>query len=54
MTRIIKWLNYHFICKKYGHHWNIYTVSTGYYSYDVEQAGYCSRCGADTHGKYFE
>ena len=41
-----------FICKYKGHDWEIYTVSTGYYSYDIEQAGYCKRCGYDTHGEY--
>ena len=40
------------ICKHRGHKWEIYSVSTGYYSYDVEQAGYCTRCGEDTHGQY--
>lgn len=30
-----------------------YTVSTGYWSNDIEQAGYCTRCGEDTHGEYY-
>lgn len=41
------------ICKRKGHDWESYTVSTGYWSYDIEQAGYCKRCGEDTHGEYF-
>jgi hypothetical protein len=41
-----------YICKHVGHDWETYTVSTGYYSYDIEQAGYCLRCGWDTHGEY--
>lgn len=40
-------------CKRKGHDWEFYSVANGYYSYDVEQAGYCKRCGEDTHGKYF-
>ncbi len=40
------------MCKYKGHNWETYTVSMGYWSYDVEQAGYCKRCGYDTHGKY--
>lgn len=40
------------ICKYKGHDWDIYEVSTGYYSTDVEMAGYCVRCGEDTHGEY--
>lgn len=37
------------ICKLKGHDWETYAYSTGYYSYDVEQAGHCKRCGFDTH-----
>lgn len=37
------------ICKIFGHKWEIYTYQTGYYSYDIEQAGHCKRCGFDTH-----
>lgn len=37
------------ICEEQGHDWFIYVVSTGYWGYDVEQAGYCMRCGYDTH-----
>lgn len=40
------------ICKKFGHKWSYYTVSTGHWSYDIEQAGYCRRCEYDTHGEY--
>jgi hypothetical protein len=40
------------ICEQEGHDWDTYTVSTGYWSYDIEQAGYCLRCGEDTHGDY--
>lgn len=39
-------------CKHWGHKWISYSVSTGYWSYDIEQAGYCERCGYDTHGEY--
>ena len=40
------------ICKLIGHKFVIYPKPTGlkYYSYDVEKAGYCKRCGFDTHG----
>ena len=48
MFRWIKQL----ICKYRGHKWETYTVSTGDWSYDIEQAGYCERCGHDTHGEY--
>lgn len=41
-----------FICKYKDHDWITYAVSTGYWSYDIEQAGYCRRCGFDTHGEY--
>lgn len=40
------------ICKHRGHNWDTYTVSTGYWGNDIEQAGYCKRCGEDTHGEY--
>lgn len=40
------------ICEEEGHDWDTYTVSTGYWSNDIEQAGYCMRCGFDTHGEY--
>lgn len=49
--KVIKWLKIKW-CERFGHKWETYTVSTGYYSYDVEQAGYCTRCGFDTHGEY--
>jgi hypothetical protein len=45
----MKWLK-KLICKIKGHDWEIYVYSTGYYSYDVEKAGHCKRCGLDTHG----
>jgi len=48
---MIKWIK-RLICKHKGHKWEIYAVSTGYWSYDIEQAGYCMRCGFDTHGEY--
>ena len=48
---MIRWIK-SLICKRKGHDWDKYTVSTGYYSYDIEQAGYCKRCGYDTHGEY--
>ena len=40
-----------FICKCKGHDWEVYAVSTGlgYYSYDIEKAGQCKRCGVTTH-----
>lgn len=41
------------ICKRKGHDWETYTVSTGYWGNDIEQAGYCRRCGEDTHGEYW-
>lgn len=37
------------ICQHKGHDWETYAFSTGYFSYDVEQAGHCKRCGFDTH-----
>lgn len=42
------------VCEVVGHDYDTYTVSTGYWSYDIEQAGYCIRCGYDTHGEYFD
>lgn len=48
MIKFIKRL----ICKYKGHNWDTYTVSTGYGSNEIEQAGYCLRCGEDTHGEY--
>lgn len=41
-----------FICKYRDHDWITYTVSTGFWGNDIEQAGYCRRCGFDTHGEY--
>ena len=39
------------ICKIKGHDFEIYSYMppNGYYSYDCEKAGYCKRCGYDTH-----
>lgn len=44
------------ICKEKGHDWIEYTVGVGlkHWSTDIEQAGYCERCGEDTHGEYLE
>ena len=42
------------ICKRKGHKWITYTVNTSGWYYDIEQAGYCERCGEDTHGQYFK
>jgi len=50
MARLLKLIG-RLICKWRGHCWVSYTVSTGYWSYDIEQAGYCTRCGYDTHGE---
>lgn len=38
------------------HDWTYYEVSTGlgYWSTDIEQAGYCRKCGYDTHGEYLK
>ena len=42
--------------EKCEHDWIYYQVSTGlgYWSTDIEQAGYCSKCGYDTHGEYLK
>lgn len=43
------------ICKLFGHKWEYYMTESfkgALHSYDFEQAGYCTRCGFDTHGKY--
>lgn len=37
------------ICRRYGHDWETYAYTTGYFSYDIEQAGRCRRCHFDTH-----
>lgn len=50
MVKFVKRL----ICKYKGHKWETYIVSTGYWGNDIEQAGYCVRCGHDTHGEYQE
>jgi hypothetical protein len=51
MNKLINWVK-RVVCKYKGHNWETYTVSTGYWSYDIEQAGYCTRCGYDTHGQF--
>lgn len=48
---MILWIK-RLICKCKGHDWSTYTVSTGYWGNDIEQAGYCERCEWDTHGEY--
>lgn len=48
---MINWIK-RLICKYKGHEWEAYTVSTGYWGNDIEQAGYCKRCKWDTHGEY--
>lgn len=37
------------VCSRKGHNFEVYTFQTGYWSYCIEQAGYCKRCGFDTH-----
>lgn len=37
------------LCRCFGHKWEVYEHRTGYWSYDIEMAGHCSRCGLDTH-----
>jgi len=44
----MKWIK-RMICKIFGHKWEIYEYRTGYWSYDIEMAGHCSRCDFDTH-----
>ena len=48
MYNVKKWFK-RILCKLFGHKWITYSYSTGYYSYDVEQAGICRRCGCETH-----
>jgi len=36
------------LCHLFGHKWEIYEHRTGYWSYDIEMAGHCKRCGYDT------
>ena len=47
MTRWIKRL----ICRVFGHQWESYAYMPkgGYWPTDMEQAGHCKRCDADTH-----
>lgn len=49
--KLIKFIK-RLICKYRGHDWETYTISTGYWSNDIEQSGYCKRCKLDTHGEY--
>lgn len=42
------------ICKHKGHNWDKYSFQTGYWSYDVEMAGECKRCGFNTHERVEE
>lgn len=35
-------------CRLIGHDWTSYPAYYGVYG-DFEKAGYCERCGADTH-----
>ena len=44
----MKWFK-HLMCRLFGHKWEIYEYRTGYYPTDIEMAGYCIRCGFDTH-----
>lgn len=37
------------VCKFFGHKFETYIYSTGYWSYDIEQAGHCYICGVDTY-----
>lgn len=45
---MFRWIK-RLICKYKGHDFEVYPHCTGYYSYDVEMAGHCKRCGFDTH-----
>lgn len=38
-----------FICKIKGHNFETYIFRYGIWSDDIEQAGFCIRCGYDTH-----
>jgi len=44
MKRFKQWIMYHLVCKRKLHIWENYK-STGYHSYEIEQALYCARCG---------
>lgn len=48
------YINPELICDKEGHVWEeyIYHEYKGYGNVYSEQAGYCTRCGFDTHGQY--
>lgn len=53
----VKYLKEIFICRRKGHDWEMYIADSGVNSYEsyydnIEQAGYCKRCGYDTHGQY--
>lgn len=45
---MIRFIN-RLICKYKGHNFEVYPFQVGYWSYDIEMAGYCKRCGFDTH-----
>ncbi len=53
---MIKWIK-RYKCKRKGHRFITYAVPTSsnpIHWHDIEQAGYCERCGYDTHGEYDE
>ncbi|WP_407857660.1 DUF1660 family phage protein [Enterococcus hailinensis] len=37
------------MCKLKGHNFESYEFRIGPYPLDIEEAGYCTRCGFDTH-----
>jgi hypothetical protein len=39
-------------CKWFDHKWIIYHAGCTYLDHVGEMAGYCKRCGFDTHGEY--
>jgi len=51
LKKLINWFINNFVCRHKGHDFEIYShmPKGGYYPYDMEQAGYCKRCGFDTH-----
>lgn len=54
---MIKHIKELLVCKRKGHDWEMYIADSGCNSYynhydNIEQAGYCRRCGYDTHGQY--
>lgn len=40
-------------CKWFGHKFEIYHAGCTYLDPVGEMAGYCNRCGRDTHGEYY-